>query len=25
MQTLFDFEQDIIDGAIDQWRDLIRT
>jgi len=24
MQTLFNFEQDIIDGAIEQWRDLIR-
>jgi len=25
MQTLFDFEEDIIDAAIDQWRDRVRA
>jgi len=25
MQTWFDFEQDIIDAAIDQWRDRLRS
>jgi len=24
-QTWFDFEQDIIDAAIDQWRDRLRS
>jgi len=25
MQTWFDFDQDIIDAAIDQWRDRLRS
>ena len=25
MQTWFDFERDIIDAAIDQWRDRLRS
>jgi len=25
MQTWFDFERDVIDAAIDQWRDCLRS
>ena len=25
MQTWFDFDQDIIDAAVDQWHDLMRS
>jgi len=25
MQTLFDFEQNVIEAAIDQWRDRLRS